>query len=215
MSLVERKSWDEPGFSPVKPRTVWVYMEKLRFEGALSHWDSQGIAMAGTELRASHFVVEIPGDISLAEPCWHMSQSDIPEHCKHFLWMPSDWSCKDFWKPIARGALLRPRHKYHWRIGTCIPTTSVWSKGGRGYSQQHKLKGKAVSCTKISRVGRLSLSKQQAGFPLSSELRGCMLQNMLLKHSCWQVYFPVVNRKNQLGYTWSGFQRQNKAADDI
>lgn len=69
----------------MKPRTVWVYMEKLRLGGALSHWDSQGIAIADTELRAGHFVVEIPGDISLAEPCWHMPQSDIPEHCKHFL----------------------------------------------------------------------------------------------------------------------------------
>lgn len=32
--------------------------------------------------------------------------ANAPKHCKNSLLIPSDWFCKDFWKPTAHGALL-------------------------------------------------------------------------------------------------------------
>lgn len=139
---MEKKSQYKPGFSTGKPRPVWVYMEKLRLDGTLTSEEPQGILVADTELQAAHFVVKTPGN-NFGWAMLIQATSGIAKHCKNFLWMPSDWCCKDFWKPIAKGPLYLPYDSStgEWK-GASPQHTEV--KEEWGYSQQHELRHKAV-----------------------------------------------------------------------
>lgn len=122
-------------------------MEKLRLEGTLSHQYSQGITMADTELWAGHFVVETTGNIILAELRWQM--------LLNIAKIPFEFQVTGLARIFQSPEHMEPYYLQHnsttgnTQLSPHDIGTEVKVEGG--HSQQHKLKGKAVFCTGISR----------------------------------------------------------------
>lgn len=141
----------------------------------------------------------------LAELRWHMLQSDIPKHCKNCLWMPSDWCCKDFWKPIAQGPLLPPTQRLENR-GASLWHTEVKMKGVFPATQEGRLMSWDFKCRTTSLFQEITCR-----VPINFKMgRAATPQSMFLNHHYWKLHFLGTAWENQLGYFWLRWSQTSK-----